>query len=198
MNIKYVVLCSKNSLERRLNVEKLKEQLPDLHVVYCIPENVFSAFIASFYIEDEYDGLVLLEDDIQLCQDFKNKCESIIAQRPHEVISMFESACSKGELHSEYRNGRNFMWNQCNYYPREIGRIISDPKWLIPFMQWLDDKGEVWGYPSDTYVGYVLGKCKIKYWMEVPFLVQHLDMKSHFKGRPSNRQSKYFIDEMED
>ena len=197
MNIKYVVLCSKGNEVREHNVEIMKREIPELKVIPCTMDNVFPAFVASFYIEDEYDGMVLLEDDILLCKDFKNKVEALIAQRPNEVISMFESACSRGELHSEYRNGREFMWNQCNYYPREIGRIISDPKWMIPFIEWFDKKGEVWGYPSDTYIGYVLGKNKIKYWMEVPFLVQHLDMKSNFKGRPSNRQSRYFIDDIE-
>lgn len=198
MNIKYVVLCSKGNYIRERNVEYMKVFIPDLHVVKCTLDNVFPVHIASLSVEDEYDGVVMLEDDVQLCRNFVQRCEAVIEQRPNEVISMFESACSKGELHSEYRNGNRFNWCQCNYYPKEIGKILSDPKWMVPFVEWFDKRNEPWGYPIDTYIAYVLGKNKIKYWMQVPFLVQHLDMKSNFAGRSSGRQSRYFIDDVEE
>lgn len=197
MNIKYIVLCSKGNQARIENVEKLKQAIPQLRAVMCSLDDVFPVHVSCFYVEDEYDGVVILEDDIQLCENFLERVEALIEQHPYEVVSMFESACSKGELHSEYRYGRNFAWNQCNYYPRNIGRILCDPRYMIPFVEWFDKRNEPWGYPIDTYISFVLGQNKIKYWMEVPFLVQHLDMKSNFKGRPSNRQSKYFIDNME-
>ncbi len=197
MNIKYIVLCSKGNSEREANVKLMKFEIPELQVIYCTLDNVFPAHIAALNVGDEYDGVLMLEDDVKLCRNFKQRVEALLEKHPREVISMFESACSRSELHSEYRSGRDFAWAQCNYWPREVGKILSDPKWMIPFIEWFDKRNEPWGYPIDTYQAYVLGKCKIKYWMEVPFLVQHLDMKSNFKGRPTNRQSKYFIDDLE-
>lgn len=197
MKIKYVVLCSKDNFLRERNVEYMKLHIPELRVIKCTLDNVFPVHIASLAVEDEYDGIVMLEDDIQLCNNFVQRCEDVIAQHPDNVISMFESACAKGELHSEYRAGSRFAWNQCNYYPKKVGRILADPKWMVPFVEWFYKRNEPWGYPIDTYIAYVLGKSKIKYWMEVPFLVQHLDMKSNFAGRSSGRQSKYFIDDVE-
>ena len=192
MNIKYAVLCSKGNDERLKNVERLKEQIPDLFSIQCTKDNVFSAHVALFNVEKKYDGIVVLEDDVLLCRNFKEQVENVVSKHKNEVVSMFESACSKKELHSEYRDGGRFAWNQCNYYPREIGKILCDPDYMIPFIQWFDRRNEPWGYPIDTYIAYVLGHNRISYWMEVPFLVQHLDMVSNFKGRATNRQSKYF------
>lgn len=197
MKLKYVVLCSEGNEARIQNVEKMREQISELKVIMCNLDNVFPAHVANFYIEPEYDGLIMLEDDIQLCKDFKKRVKTLVEKHPNEIISMFESACSKNELHSEYRKGSRFAWNQCNYYPRNIGKILCDPQYMIPFIEWFRKRNEPWGYPIDTYISYVLGLNNIDYWMEVPFLVQHLDMRSNFKGRSTKRQSKYFIDEVE-
>ena len=197
MNIKYIVLCSKGNSAREANVELMKLEIPELRVINCTLDNVFPAHIAALNVADEYDGVLMLEDDVQLCRNFKQRVDALIASHLREVVSMFEGACSKNEMHSEYRNGREFAWNQCNYWPREVGKILSDPKWMIPFIEWFDKRNEPWGYPIDVYQAYVLGKCKIKYWMEVPFLVQHLDMRSNFKGRSTKRQTKYFADDLE-
>lgn len=198
MNLKYVVLCSKGNQARIENVKRLKEQIPELRVIMCSLDDVFPVHISCFYVEDEYDGVVILEDDVQLCKNFKQRVEELVEKHPDEVVSMFESACSKGELKSEYRAGRNFAWNQCNYYPKKIGRILCDPRYMVPFVEWFDKRNEPWGYPIDTYISYVLGLNKIKYWMQVPFLVQHLDMASNFVGRSTKRQSRFFIDDMEE
>lgn len=198
MNLKYLVLCSIGNEARIKNVEKLKEQIPELEVVMCGRDTVFQEHIKAFDIEDEYDGIIILEDDVQLCKDFKTRATALVEEHKDEVVSMFESACSRGELKSEYRPGRNFAWNQCNYYPKQICRVLAAPDMLPKFKEYFYTKlHEVWNYPIDRYIAFVLGMYKIKYYMSVPFLVQHLPMKSNFKGRPINRQSRYFIDDME-
>lgn len=198
MNIKYAVLLSEGNVERAANVELMKEQIPELQVIVSNRENVFINHIDLFNLEDEYDGILILEDDVQLCRDFKAHVDEVLSRHPNELVSMFESACSKGELKSEYRNGRGFAWNQCNYYPKLICELLYNPAMLPEFKEWFYSKpSNVWNYPIDTYIAYVLGKYKVKYWMEIPFLVQHLPLKSNFKGRPLNRQSKYFIDTYE-
>lgn len=197
MNIKYAVLLSEGNEFRAINVDIIKEQIPELHVVVSNRENVFTNHLSLFNIEDEYDGIVILEDDVQLCKDFKNKLVAVLEQHPGEVVSFFESACTRGQLHSEHRKGRNFNWCQCNYYPREVAKRLGDPEMLPRFEDYFYSKlNEPWNYPIDRYIPFVLAYYKIDYWMEVPFLVQHLPLKSNFKGRPINRQSKFFIDDV--
>lgn len=198
MNIKYLVLCSIGNEARINNVKKLKQQIPELHVVMCGRDTVFQEHIKAFEIKEEYDGIIILEDDVQLCKDFKKRAAALVTEHKDEVVSMFESACSKGDLKSEYRRGRNFAWCQCNYYPKQICKLLSDPNMLPKFKNYFYTKlNEPWNYPIDKYIPYVLGEHKIKYYMSVPFLVQHLPLKSNFKGRPTNRQSRFFIDDVE-
>lgn len=199
MNIKYLVLCSVGNAERIMNVEKIRKQIPELVVVMSGREDVFENHLKAFDLEDEYDGIVILEDDVQLCKNFKERVLEVIEGHEDELVSMFESACSKGPLKTEYRNGGSFAWNQCNYYPQSVCKILSDPEMLPKFKDYFYSKlNEPWNYPIDRYIAYALKENKLKYFMKVPFLVQHMAMKSNFKGRPLNRQSKYFIDDLEE
>lgn len=197
MKIEYKVLCTENNEQRIKNVDLMKKNLLDLSVKMSGREKLFENFINVFNIENDSIGLVFLEDDVQLCKDFQNRCENLIKSRPNEVISMFESACSKRELHSEYRSGRVYQWNQCNYFPKFVCNELAKENNVLEFKEWYKKHYKVWAYPSDTYIAYVLSKMKLKYWMQVPFLVQHLDFKSTLGNRPTNRQSRFFIDDME-
>ena len=197
MNIKYAVLCSEGNIDRTLNVRKMKEILPEMRVVFANRNDVFDKHIALFNLEPEYDGIVIFEDDVQLCKNFKERLADVLSGHEKEVVSMFESALSKSALKSEYRSGWRFAWNQCNYYPAHVCKKLSDPSVMPLFEEYFYTKlSEPWNYPIDRYIAFVLGSAGINYWMEVPFLVQHLPLKSNFKGRPINRQSKYFIDDI--
>ena len=196
MKIKFAVLESIGNLDRIENVKKLKKEIPNLEVVPADRDSAFEKHISLFDLPEEFGGIVILEDDVKLCKDFLDRLGKVIKSREHEVISMFESACSRKPLKSEYRAGARFQWCQCNYYPKKIADLLCLPENVEEFKKWY--AGQPWNYPIDTYIAYVLKKYKIRYWMEVPFLVQHLDFKSNFPGRPSNRQSKYFIDDMEE
>lgn len=199
INLMYAVLCSEGNVERTLNVKKLKEVIPELIIIFSNKENVFQNHLSLFKKCDESDcdGIIILEDDVKLCNNFKKRVESLCALHKDEVVSMFESAMARRELKSEYRAGNKFAWNQCNYYPKSVCKLLADENMLEPFKEWFFTKlNEPWNYPIDRYIAFVLGHYNLKYWMEVPFLVQHLAIKSNFKGRPLNRQSKYFIDDV--
>lgn len=197
MNIKFMVLCSIGNEQRIANVEILKQQIPQLNVIMASRETVLKEHINSFNIEDEYDGMLMLEDDVLLCKNFLSRLDDTLKGHENELVSMFESACAKGELHAGYKKGRNFAWNQCNYYPKHICRLLGDPNMLPQFREYFFEKKlGAWVYPIDTYIAYVLNLYKIDYYMALPFLVQHLEFKSNFKGRPLRRQSKYFIDDL--
>lgn len=193
--IEFAVLESIGSTDRIENVKKMKAELPELHIFPSDKNNVFDNHIKLFEISDDLDGIVILEDDVKLCKKFKDRLQKILTGHENEVVSMFESACSRKPLKSEYRAGSRFAWNQCNYYPKNVANLLYDSENVKEFKKWYED--QPWNYPIDTYIAYVFKKYKIKYWMSVPFLVQHLDFKSNFPGRPSNRQSKYFIDDVE-
>lgn len=160
-------------------------------------EDVFKKFINCFILEKKFDGLVLLEDDIILCKDFYNKIMNEIEQRPNDIISFFEQPLSKKKLVSGYMPPSKFLYNQCNYYPKKVCKLIHNKQLIEEFKKWYCSFNK-WIYPSDSYINYVLVKNKIKYFMKVPFLVQHQAWESTWDGRAKTRQTKYFIDDLEE
>lgn len=194
MNIKFIVMVS-NENKRIENAKKIAEQIPNCVLYYGDNDDVFKKFINCFRLEKEYTGLVLLEDDIILCKNFYDRIIKSIKERPNNIISFFEKPLTKKELTSKYMAPSEFLYNQCNYYPADVCKLIPDDEMINRFEKWYYKS---WQYPSDEYINYVLVNYKIKYYMQVPFLVQHQDWKSTWGPRGKTRQTKYFIDDLED
>lgn len=195
MKIKYIIMVADNS-ERLANVEIIKKSIPNLYIYTGDNNNVFDKYVNCFRIEQEYSGVVVLEDDIKLCKNFYEQISSIINDNQYIVISFFEKPNSRKELNTRFNKGSEFLFNQCNYYPKAICELMIDPNNIMQFKNGYFHKYKKWVAPIDIYIGYVLDKYKIKYLMKVPFLVQHLDFKSMLGNRSTKRQTKYFIDDL--
>lgn len=194
IKVKFIVMISED--EKRINNAKtMQEQIPDLVMYYGDNGDVFKKFINCFRLEEEYDGLVLLEDDIILCRDFYNRIMVEINRRPHDIISFFEKPLTKKALASGYMAPSEFLYNQCNYYPKDVCRLIPCEETIASFKKWYCSFAK-WVYPSDNYINYVLVKNKRRYYMKVPFLVQHQPWDTTWGGRAKTRQTKYFIDDI--
>lgn len=195
MNIKFIVMVS-DSFERINNVKLLQNEIPDLFIYDTDNDDVFQKFINCFNVEDSYDGLVILEDDVLLCKDFYNKINSIIHENKTNVISFFEKPNSTKPLFTKYNKGYEFLYNQCNFYPIEYCSLVNNSDTILEFKSNYFQKNKVWSAPTDTYISFVLDKHNIKYLMKLPFLVQHLPFKSTLGNRSSKRQTKHFIDDI--
>lgn len=196
MDIKFVVMVSPIE-ERRQNVEKLKEQIPNLLAVEADRSkcDLFTVYL-DLLDSKGYDGIVMLEDDIKLCQDFMPKILGAIEAHKTDVIQFFTRALSKN-LSRGYKSGGDFSSTVCNYYPASFCKLLQDEGYIQYFKDvYYPKKHEPWTYPIDTYIAFVLGYNRMKHWLELPFFVQHLDFKSTLGGRSTKRQSIYFIDDM--
>lgn len=196
MKIKFVVMCSPVP-ERQANVELMKSQIPDLIVKNCGIDTLWETFINCFDIEDEYDGLVLLEDDVQLCKNFYQRITEVIEGNKNIVVSFFEKPLSKKTLTTKICKGSDFFCGLCNYFPKSICDGLKQKQNVEDFKVWFAKRNEKWTYPNDIYIAFVLGRYKLSYLMKVPFLVQHKDFKSALGSRSTKRQTKFFIDDME-
>lgn len=132
------------------------------------------------------NDVVLMEDDIILCRDFKARIEQIINEHPNEIINFFSKPFEY------YQSGyRNFSYNQCTYYPKEILKdIVNQFK-----VKW---KHIHFSITPETYIiKYLRGKQIYTY---RPCLVQHIDGYSVLKNVEMNgrRRTPYFIDYLED
>ena len=89
MNIKFVVMVSPIE-ERRQNVELLKQQIPDL---ICVEADRSKCDLFTVYLSlldcEGYDGLVMIEDDVKLCNGFLEKIAEKISEHSTDVIQFF-------------------------------------------------------------------------------------------------------------
>ena len=77
--------------------------------------------VESFFNQLEIisdDNAVLLEDDLVLCNNFKEVIEEMISKHPNDIINFFQEPYDFYTSHYT----RKFNWNQCTYYPKGVGK----------------------------------------------------------------------------
>lgn len=149
------------------------------------------SFIKQLEIISEEDS-VLLEDDLILCKNFKERIESVIKQFPDKIINFFTFPAR----YFKAGESQNFLFNQCTYYPKGIA------KQLAKVMNVKENKEEC--AKGHNHLQYdvledmalkIMGLTHIRY---RPCLVQHLDGKSLIGNRDSGRMTIYFIDYLDE
>jgi len=188
--MKYIVRTVGFSEERLANVELLKKKIPNLEVYVDNQKDGYKSFLNVCEKINE-TGAIILEDDIKLCANFCEKIEKIIKEKGEDkVYNFFERP--KKHLETAYVGGSNFLWMQCIYLPPKLPNKIAGY-----YGQFKQEKPKKWqGMATDCLISYALVKEKVKYWRIRPCLVQHLPFKSVIGNRPKNRQTLYFIDDI--
>lgn len=109
------------------------------------------------------ENSVLLEDDLELCKNFKEEIEKIIIEHPNDIINFY--TMPNKYFKSKYSNV--FVYNQCTYYPKGIGKIVANE------MTKVRQKYKESAY--DTLENKALRNLNILVYNYRPCLVQHLD-----------------------
>jgi GR25 family glycosyltransferase involved in LPS biosynthesis len=169
----------------------MRRQIPELEVFTDAVGDGYALFLEICRAINDTGGVVL-EDDIQLCRDFKARLEDIVNEKgDNQVINFFERP--KVRLETACVGGSEFFWMQCVYLPPLLpGKIAGY------YGQFKAERPKQWkGMATDRLIGYTLVKERMKYWRIRPTLVQHLPFPSVIGNRPTNRQTLYFIDDVE-
>lgn len=172
-----------------------KHILPQIpHAEICLEEateyhsnNAYRTFVRSLEMTGD-EACLHLEDDVQLADDFLNKVISEVNKRPNEVIQFFSMRKADLEVGSRYEAGSKFLMAQCFYLPKGMSKYIAN------FASVYEERNpNMQGSPLDTMVADFLKINKITYWVVVPNLVNHRQIKSVIDPRRSTkRQSKTF------
>jgi GR25 family glycosyltransferase involved in LPS biosynthesis len=128
---------------------------------------------------------VLLEDDLILCKDFKQKIENAIKEHPKKIINFFESPFQYYK--TEERKGKQYYWNQCTYYPRGVGKKLAKMMKKV-WKEYPEEKN------YDIIMAYALDQLNMTYISYRPCLVQHLDKGSLIGESCGIRTTIYFDD----
>ena len=181
--IKYFVRTTNERILDRTYAQIDYKKLVDLE------HNPVKSFIEQLKIINDFDS-VLLEDDLILCKDFKNKIEEIINQYSNEIINFFTVPM----MYFKTKKDFGFCYNQCTYYPKGKALLIANEIEYI-----LKNDIHYKNCPQyDILENRALFNLNIKHIKYRPCLVQHLDKDTLIQHESHNpRRSPYFIDYLE-
>lgn len=173
MNIKYFV---RTTNERIFNYDL------DYKTFIDKEHKPVQSFIEALYQISDFDA-VLLEDDLLLCNNFKEEIEKVIEQYPNDIINFFSEPFKYFTTHkTEF-----FAYNQCTYYPKGTAKIIADK--MTEITKKCSSKS--WNLIEHKAL-IALGIPHIVY---RPALVQHKDVKSILNnGMKLKRSTLYYKD----
>lgn len=169
--------------ERKEFVDEMLKQIPEAVVYWDDERDAMKSYlhVCKNIVGDQ--PAVLLEDDIILTSDFKQKIEEVISCYPKILINFF--SLSKKHLKPHFKKGREYCMNQCEYFPAGFGTKVYKA-----YENWPLKDQEPNAY--DFLVGYAWGYNN-PYLVWCPSLVQHRQVKSIIDPkRSSKRQSVTF------
>ena len=143
------------------------------------------SLLNQFKITNGYDA-VILEDDIILCENFKNRIEEVIKKYPSQIINFFNAPT----LYQDILINDNFCYSQCRYYPKGSCTI---------FIEEMSKRRYV--CQPCIVLSRIAKQCNISILQYRPHLVQHIDNSSLFNPRmlgTGKRRSYYFIDYLDE
>lgn len=156
----------------------------DLHYELLVDKEKkpVESFISQLKYISQFNS-VLLEDDLILCKDFKDKIEDVIRQYPNDIINFFYNPSTY--FTTNYSS--NFCWNQCTYYPKgialQVAEEMSRVRKNLPNMQY------------DMLENVALQNLGMRHVQHRPCLVQHVDNGSLIQDNSCpTRRTIYFED----
>ncbi len=177
--IKYYI---RTTGERTLD-ESISRELGDDYTLLVDTEHKpVKYFIEVLKTINNYDS-ILLEDDVILCKDFKNRIEEAVKKYPNQMINFFNAP----ELYTKVLTNGNFCYMQCRYYPKGSCDL------LINELERFKDKPKVC-----PCLNIISNKHNLKILQYRPCLVQHLDKDSLVGNSCGRRRTPYFIDYLDE
>jgi hypothetical protein len=182
--------------ERAVAAVKLHNQIKadtgtEVTVTWDQDHDAYDTFVRNLEAAGQAEaGAVFMEDDVILTRDFGTKITAVIAEHPTDVIQFYSNRDADLTTGSRYESGRGFMNNQCWYAPPGLAPDLAAHLRAWPAR--LDGRDPT-GY--DLAMADHFKANRIRYWISVPSLVQHRDMRSVINSRRPHgvlRQSRTF------
>lgn len=168
------------------NVLRMRAAIPGLEVVHDRCHNAWDTWIRVLALVGS-DQAILMEDDVELAENWRERVEEIISEYRDDVIQFFSLAKTVGPDGIERRPPSSFSSNLCYYLPEDAAASLLRfaPGWAkrhpehptgydLAMRDWLKSVGR-------------------QYLLVTPSLVQHRRMRSVIDpSRSSRRQSVSF------
>ena len=160
-------------------------------IVWDETKNVMDTFrlLLAKVVEDGDQAFFLFQDDIQLTDNWREKAETVVKGREHQICQFFamESEAKAVAFGSRDRPGDTFISNLCVYFPEGYASQILE--YSYEFVE----KYPKYKTADDYVVRYWLRNRREGYWLQYPNLVQHEGWVSSINAkRPRWRKSHHF------
>lgn len=175
-------------VDRVRSVRDIRAQVPEVEIVWDQHHSVQETFLRTLDTAGD-DPVVIVQDDVVLAGQWREKVEAVIAEHPDAVCQFFSLRKADLEKGARWEPGRAYLMNQCFYLPATYARQLH------AFAQtwWEANPGHT---GDDTCISEWLRSRQEAYWHHVPSLVQHRDLSSVIgAGRSTRRQSPTFEQE---
>lgn len=166
--------------------QSLVDRLPHAVVYKDVKKDPIATYIAMLTAADPANGLLCLEDDVILCDDFEAKLDAVVAEHGTTILSLFSTTADKTKVHGP----SNFQGTQGTYFPAGIANQIA----AFAMREWRP-QAKVAMY-QDQLCRDWMKHTGAKFRDVVPNLIQHREGKSAINPRfPQRRVTKTFIDD---
>lgn len=165
--------------EREEFVKEILAQVPEAIVYY--DDEYHNAMKSYLHVCEHIikgQPAVLMEDDIILTSNFKEKAEAVINEYPDMLINFF--SLSKKYTNPHFKKGRDYCMNQCEYFPKGFSERVVEAYKVWP-------KKHETPTAYDFLVGFAWGSNN-PYLVWCPSLVQHRQVKSIINPRRSRKR----------
>ena len=164
--------------EREHFLPAIQAQLPELEIIRDTKRDAMHTFLCALEAAGP-DAVVHLEDDITLTRQFRIKLETVVKLMAKPCVIQFFSL--RTARPSCWMPGATFLMAQCFYMPAGYSQALLEyaPLWPLHSAEptgldlmtahWLKSRGE-------------------RYWLAMPSLVQHNEVRSVIAARRSSRR----------
>lgn len=177
--------------ERVRRTKQLRDDIGAI-IVWDQTQNAMDTFrtMLATIVAEGGAGCIILEDDIILCENWRERVEQVIAAHPGQICQFFsmESEESARRLGSRECLGSGFIANLCVYLPAGYAEELLAHSYVFV------EENPKDATANDFVIRDWLKRRKEKYWLEVPSLVQHESQwrSSVNARRPRGRRSHFW------
>lgn len=173
-----MVMAVKWDPQRAARACHLSEQV-GAEIVWDTRRSALSTWRAMLRMAGD-DPVICLQDDVRLCDDWRDKVEAVIAAHPDVLIQFFAQKLKVAGL----RSSGYFIMAQCYYLPAGGARDLLDfARNFAP--------GRV---AQDEIILFWLRATRQQFWLEAPSLVQHEPWTSVIDPTRSTGRRARFVD----
>lgn len=164
------------------SVQQIREQVPHAEIIWDTDRDPFGTWRRLLETAGT-DPVVVLEDDVELTSRFLEKISWRISQHPDDVQQFY--SMRRADLTApmfRWETGSTYLMNQCHYLPagtaQEVYRHTED--WA--------EKHPTLATGMDSALRDWLVATRRGYWLSVPSLVNHRQLRSEINPKRSTRR----------